>query len=84
MLFIYIISCNIHRKVHRNTQRINTVQRNQNVTDKQFTSNTAYITIKFHGTGSMLKIEDEKYTSLNANMCYTMPLNIWTMMEDTY
>jgi hypothetical protein len=33
--------------------------------NNEFTSNTVYITTKFHGTGSMLKIEDDKYTCLN-------------------
>jgi hypothetical protein len=35
--------------------------------NNEFTSNTAYMAIKFHGTGSMLQIEDDKYTCLNAN-----------------
>jgi hypothetical protein len=50
----------------------NIVQRNQSVMDNdEFTSNTAYMAIKFHWTGSMLKIEDDKYTCLNANKYVT-------------
>jgi hypothetical protein len=44
--------------------------------NNEFISNTAYITIKFNGTGSMLKIEDDKYKCLKANICYTTSLNI--------
>jgi hypothetical protein len=42
--------------------------------DNESTANTAYIKIKFHGTVSMLKIEDDKYICLNENIYVTQHL----------